>query len=83
MNLIDVEKLSQKLNYDAKWSGKNDSQSGIGRPLVGGQSGAGRTHKNSAQPNRHKANENTVKENALEGLLTAKKEMHRKQSLAL
>jgi len=45
MNLIEVEKLG----YDAKWSGLNGKPSGVGRPLVGDQSGGGRTPKNAAK----------------------------------
>ncbi|MBL4828260.1 MAG: toprim domain-containing protein [Spongiibacteraceae bacterium] len=42
MNLISPKRL----HYDEKRSGLNDQQSGCGRPLVGGQSGAGRGKKN-------------------------------------
>jgi hypothetical protein len=51
MNLIEVEKLG----YDEKWSGLNGKQSGVGRGLVAGQSGVGRTPKNAAKPLSTKA----------------------------
>jgi DNA primase len=42
--LIDVEVLrtAQIHSYHAKWSGQNAERSGVGRPLVGVQSGGGR-----------------------------------------
>jgi DNA primase len=45
--LIDVEALR---NYDAERSGQNESRSGVGRPVVGGQSVGGRMPENAAPP---------------------------------
>jgi hypothetical protein len=44
--LIDVEAL-RKQGYDENRSGQNAGQSGVGRPLVGGQSGVGRGGENA------------------------------------
>ncbi len=58
MGLLDTEKLG----YDAKWSGQKGERSGSGQPLVRGKSGGGQPGKNGRKPSSSKASETITEE---------------------
>jgi DNA primase catalytic core len=75
--LIDVEALGRADNdrrregsgtlphdYEKNRSGQNEGRSGVGRPLVGGQSGVGRGAKNAQSSSEKHVSETPLRENA-------------------
>ena len=64
--LIDVEAL-RKCSYEENRSGKNGDWSGVGRPLVGGQSGVGRPTENADSSSENGVSDNPVRKNTQPG----------------
>jgi len=64
--LIDVEALRNHA-YEQNRSGQNEGQSGVGRPLVGGQSAVGQGHKNAQSSSGNAALDAQIGKNAQPG----------------
>ncbi|NDC74983.1 DNA primase [bacterium] len=60
--LLDVEKLRAVHNYDAERSGVNGQRSGVGRPPVGGRSGAGRGEKTDAPTSENGVSDEPIRQ---------------------